>query len=94
MDEKDWKKQERRRNGLRKRFWALIWPIYGETYCFVHYTWESKWFPRQVCPECGHIYSKGSLWADYKKDCRLLGIPGSATKVEEIYFCPHCVHDF
>lgn len=78
-------------------FLMLIGDLVADTYCWVHDELEPRSEnPYLVCFECGHVYeTEADLERDYMEE-RPKDTPITVTPVpaDEIYFCPHCLHDF
>jgi len=60
-------------------------------YCWIHHVVEKPGYFR--CGECFHWFpDEGTLLDDYNA-----GSPseeGKKTDPNEVFFCPHCAHDF
>lgn len=63
-----------------------------DDYCWAHHTIEQPGYLR--CGECLHWFAnEATLEADFNAMCDQLDMIRIVT-ADEIFFCPHCAHDF
>ena len=62
-------------------------------YCWAHHVVEEPGYLR--CGECFHWFpSKERLEYDYNFKAAMDNVFCTPRTAEEIFFCPHCAHDF
>lgn len=67
----------------------------GDMHCHSHYVDEPADGAWRVCFECGHVYrSPEELQREWTENAPPDMRDEPAPPVEQIYFCPLCVHDW
>lgn len=67
-----------------------------KTHCYMHHSDESPEGAWRICGECFHVYRSPEDLQREWTDNAPPDLPGRETPppVENIYFCPLCVHDW